>query len=131
MSKSKKGKFVLGAIVGAGLGLLFAPKKGEELRKDMKEAFDKVLAEVKNLDKDEVKTEIETRVNEIKKELEELTGEKVLEELKKGSKQLKSKTTQLVNYAAKKGTPVLQELTLEVKEKTANALKDLAGKLEK
>ena len=33
MSRKKGiGKFVFGAAIGAGLGLLFAPKKGSELR---------------------------------------------------------------------------------------------------
>ena len=37
MSKKKGfGKFAFGAIVGAGLGILFAPKKGSEKRKELK-----------------------------------------------------------------------------------------------
>ena len=37
MGKTKGvGKFVAGAAIGAGLGLLFAPKKGKELRKNLK-----------------------------------------------------------------------------------------------
>ena len=30
------GKFIAGAAVGAGLGILFAPKKGEDTRKVLK-----------------------------------------------------------------------------------------------
>ena len=37
MSKKRGlGKFVLGASLGATISLLFAPKKGAELRKDIK-----------------------------------------------------------------------------------------------
>ena len=36
MSKKGLGKFVLGAGIGAGLALLFAPKKGSDLRRDIK-----------------------------------------------------------------------------------------------
>ena len=38
MSKERRfglGKFVLGAAVGAGLGVLFAPKKGEEIKMEL------------------------------------------------------------------------------------------------
>ena len=55
MSKKGTGKFVLGAALGAGLGLLFAPKKGKELRADLKEKIDEVIENIKSLDKDEVK----------------------------------------------------------------------------
>ena len=37
MSKKGTGKFLLGGAIGAGIALLFAPKKGEELRKDLAE----------------------------------------------------------------------------------------------
>ena len=33
MSKKGLGKFVLGAAIGAGLGVLFAPRSGKETRK--------------------------------------------------------------------------------------------------
>lgn len=39
MNKRGGGEFVLGATVGAVLGLLFAPKPGKELRKDLKVDF--------------------------------------------------------------------------------------------
>ena len=36
MKKGGFGKFVCGAAIGAGLGLLFAPKSGKETREDLK-----------------------------------------------------------------------------------------------
>ena len=35
--KSGFGKFLAGAAIGAGLGVLFAPKSGKETRKDIAE----------------------------------------------------------------------------------------------
>ena len=36
MKKRKIGSFILGGALGASLGMLFAPKKGSELRADLK-----------------------------------------------------------------------------------------------
>ena len=40
------GKFVLGAAIGAGLGILFAPKKGSETRAELKAKFEEAGATV-------------------------------------------------------------------------------------
>ena len=52
MSKKGLGKFVAGAAVGAGLGIMFAPKKGSDTRKDIMKALNKVTDKVKNFSKE-------------------------------------------------------------------------------
>ena len=42
-------KFAAGVVVGATLGVLFAPKSGKETREDLKVAFNELLEKAKNL----------------------------------------------------------------------------------
>ncbi len=132
--KSKKrgiGKFLAGAAVGAGLGILFAPKKGSETRKDLKNKLDELTAKVKGIDVREVKESIEEKIEEIKAELADLDKEKVLKIAKEKANSLKEKTQELVELAVEKGTPVLQKATEEVREKTIAVIKEILNKLEK
>ena len=133
MKKNKKkglGKFLFGAAIGTGLGMLFAPKKGEETRKDLSEKIDELLKKAKEIDADEVKENIEERINEIKSELEDLDKEKVLKIAKEKSKKIKAKAEELVDYAVEKGTPVLEKTSLAVKEKAIEVTKEVLKKLE-
>ena len=52
------GKFILGAGVGVGLGLLFAPKKGEELRRDLRKKINELIDAAQAIDYDELKDNI-------------------------------------------------------------------------
>ena len=70
------GKFVIGAAIGAGLGVLFAPKKGSETRKQLKEKVDELTNQIKKIDIEEVKAEFDAKVEEIKTELSDLDKEK-------------------------------------------------------
>ena len=89
MSKKGLGKFVAGAAVGAGLGILFAPKKGTEIRKELKEKIDDLLDKIKSLDKEDIQKEFGQEINEIRKELEDLDKEKVLKIAKKKGEDIK------------------------------------------
>ncbi|MCI8346859.1 MAG: hypothetical protein HFJ12_02795 [Bacilli bacterium] len=130
MSKKGIGKFIAGAAVGAGLGLLFAPKKGKEMRADIKKKFDEIIEQVKSLDKDEVKAEFDKKIKEIKKELSELDKEKVLKIAKKKGAEIKQKAEELVDLAIAKGTPILKKTAEELRDKAVDITKDVVKKLE-
>ena len=130
MSKKGTGKFVLGAALGAGLGLLFAPKKGKELRKDLKDKIDEVVEHIKSLDKDDVKKEFDKRIKEIKKELKDLDKEKVLKIAKQKGADIKAKTDELVDLAMEKGTPILKKAAEELRDKAVDVTKEVTKKLE-
>ena len=133
MRKDNKGigKFIFGAALGAGLGLLFAPKKGSETRAELKEKLDELANKVKGIDVKEVKESIETKIQEIKLELSELDKEKVLKIAKEKGKAIKDKSEELVELAVAKGTPVLQKAAEEVRLKTIAVVKEVLNKLEK
>lgn len=130
MSKKGTGKFVLGAAIGAGLGLLFAPKKGKELRKDLKDKIDEVVEHIKSLDKDDVKKEFDKKIKEIQKELKDLDKEKVLKIAKQKGADIKAKTDELVDLAMEKGTPILKKAAEELRDKAVDVTKEVTKKLE-
>ena len=132
MSKKKGfGKFLIGAGIGAGLGLLFAPKKGSETRRDLKIKMDELVEKAKGLDAKEVKENIEVKIEEIKAELADLDKEKVLKIAKKKAKQIQDASEELVSYAVEKGTPVLEKAADAVRAKAVVVTKEVLNKLEK
>ena len=124
------GKFIAGAAIGAGLGLLFAPKKGSEIRSILKSKFDELMIQIKKIDVEEVKEEFEDRLQEIKEELADLDKEKVLDVAKEKAALVKKKTQELVELAIEKGTPVLRDAAEEVRLKSVEVTKDVLKKLE-
>lgn len=132
MSKQKKGlgKLFTGVALGAGLGVLFAPKKGSETRKDLMNKFEELKLKAKDIDIDEVKDTIDEKIEDIKNELADLDKEKVLKIAKKKANQIKDMAEELVDYAVEKGTPVLEKAATAARNKAIDVTKEILDKLE-
>ena len=131
MSKKGLGKFLIGAGIGAGLGILFAPKKGSETRQDLKRMMDELVEKAKGISAKDVKETIEAKIEEIKEELADLDKEKVLKIAKKKARQIQDAAEELVDYAVSKGTPVLERSAEAVRQKAIDVTKEVLAKLEK
>lgn len=132
MSKKKGfGKFLAGLAVGAGLGVLFAPKKGSETRAELKAKIEELYLKAKELDMDDVKENIEIKLAEIKETISELDKEKVIEFAKEKALLVKEKCDELVKYVVEKGTPVMEKTANAVRAKATEISKEVVEKLEK
>jgi len=83
MSQGRFRSFLTGALVGAGLGILLAPKEGSETRNNLKKSFSLLIDTIKNVDIEESKANLLTKVKEIQEELSEIdetTAKKVAKE---------------------------------------------------
>ncbi|MDD3048568.1 MAG: YtxH domain-containing protein [Bacilli bacterium] len=128
--KKKKGRFLLGALIGAGLGILFAPAKGSETRRQLGKKLDDMVSKIKEIDLGDVKEAFDDKIDEIRVELEDLDKEKIVKMAKEKAASLKVKAEELFELAKKKGTPILQDAAKEVLENVVVASKEIIKKLE-
>ncbi|MBR1748346.1 MAG: YtxH domain-containing protein [Bacilli bacterium] len=124
------GALLGGAAIGAGLGLLFAPKTGKETRAELKEKMDELTKKAKEIDADDIKEYVVRKTEEIEASIKDLDKEKVLKIAKKKAGEIQESATKLVEYVKEKGEPVLQEAAKSVREKAIVATKAVLAKLE-
>ena len=128
--KSKLGMFVAGAAIGAGLGVLFAPRSGKETRKMLKDKMDKIIKKARQITKEDVKNAIETKISELKEAIANLDKETVLNVAKKQAKKIRDMAEELVQFVVEKGTPALEKVAGTVRSKAIDVTKDVLEKLE-
>lgn len=130
MKKNNLGTLLAGAAIGAGLGVLFAPKKGSETRKLLGEKIDELCKKVKDIDYEDVRIQIEDKIAEIKEEIADLDKEKALEIAKAKSENIKKKIDELAKLAKAKATPVVEQAVEDLRKTAIKATKEITKKLE-
>ena len=123
MKKNNLGTLLAGAAIGAGLGVLFAPKKGSETRKLLGEKIDELCKKVKDIDYEDVRIQIE-------EEIADLDKEKALEIAKAKSENIKKKIDELAKLAKAKATPVVEQAVEDLRKTAIKATKEITKKLE-
>jgi len=124
------GKFIGGLAIGAGIGLLFAPDKGENTRKMLAKKLEDFLNKAREVDIDEVKDELLYRVETLQAELASLDKEKVKEIALKKANDIKTKAEELYKYAIEKGTPVVEKAADDVRRQALKVVKEVEKKLD-
>ena len=134
----KLGKFIAGVGIGAVIGMLCAPKKGTELRGELKEKSQDLYDKAQNMTKDDVESLINNTIEEIKlaiddDEFKDTAGEK-LGDIKTKLEQLATSVKSSDEYASFKEsvakvsdevTTKFKEIKTKVQDKDFNVLQEL------
>jgi Cobalamin biosynthesis protein CobN and related Mg-chelatases len=120
----KLGKFIVGLGIGAVAGVLFAPKKGSELREDIKNESLKAYDSLKNMTKEDVEAMLGQTIETVKKSVDEFDVDAFKETTKVKLTELES---QLEMFAQKvKGSDQL----LQIKESIVDLSEKVNSKID-
>lgn len=137
----KIGRFIAGIGIGAVIGMLLAPKKGSELRGDLKAKSQELYDKAQNMTKEDVEALVNKTIEEIKDAIDEFDVEDFKETTGTKLNDIKVKLEELANsikssdeYADFKEavakisndvTNKLNEIKTKIQDKDFNALREL------
>ena len=93
----KIGKFIAGVRIGTVIGMLLAPKKGSELRQNLKDKSQELYDKAQNMTKEDIETLVNNTIDEIKQVIEEFDLDEFKEATGAKLSNLKDKLEQLAN----------------------------------
>ena len=82
MKKKTVATLVAGTAIGAGLGVLFAPKSGKETRQDLKNKITELKEKLENVKVKDVKKYVSEKIEKLETDLKALDKETVLKAAK-------------------------------------------------
>jgi len=93
----KIGKFIAGVGIGTVVGMLLAPKKGSELRQNLKDKSQELYDKAQNMTKEDIESLVNNTIDEIKQAIEEFDLDEFKETTGAKLSNLKDKLEQLAN----------------------------------
>ena len=117
MSKGGLGKFIIGAGIGFGIGLLVAAKSGKETRNDIKNKFKELEEKFKQLDISELKEGAIEKLDALKEKISDLDSEQIVNFTKEKISDIKNGLVQLTKSVKRKSVPVIKRIVDDISEK--------------
>ena len=126
----KLGKFIAGVGIGAVIGMLCAPKKGSELRGELKEKSQDLYDKAQNMTKDDVESLINNTIEEIKLAIDEFDVDEFKDTAGEKLGDIKTKLEyasfkESVAKVSDEVTTKFKEIKTKVQDKDFNVLQEL------
>lgn len=115
--------------LGAVTGMMFAPKKGEDLREDVKCTMKKAAKKIENTTED-VEESIKDTLDSIGERIENLQFETTSKNLSKRGNEIKKDLEKIIKDAKDKKDDILENTASKLKEILADKLNQVAQTLE-
>ena len=127
----KLGKLIAGIGIGTVIGMLCAPKKGSELRKDIKDKSKDLYDKAQNISKEDIQELINNTIDEIKLAIDEFDADEFKENAGKKINDLKSKLEELaVSVKSSEEYANFKESVTKVSNEVTTKLKEIKTKIQ-
>lgn len=127
----KLGKLIAGIGIGTVIGMLCAPKKGSELRKDIKDKSKDLYDKAQNISKEDIQELINNTIDEIKLAIDEFDADEFKESAGKKINEVKSKLEELaVSVKSSEEYANFKESVTKVSNEVTTKLKEIKTKIQ-